>query len=180
MENGSALPVERYRDMERVLQALFEAIIKNGEGIEQKGWNVLTYGSSAFAIIAVLQAVLLQDKAITTAIGVAFCVVLVLYLGMTAMAYMVVKPTVYTYSPGTPSKTLAYDDWYFSYIGVDEAHYLQQRVSDLAGDGTIQGIIQDAEDHNLKKAVFLRLAAVFLVLMVVGQVALAAVIVTAG
>lgn len=173
--SASAPRVERLKQTVEWLKARHETKLKSGEWIESKAWQVLSTGSSIFAVVSVLQAVALKDKDAGVPFWVVLVIVLGLYLGMAYHVLKTIRPTVYTYAGSMPGEIMSFADWRARYIDSDEESYLEQMIVNYAGDGTETGVIQDAEAINQAKAATLRRAVWFLVATICGLVGLAVV-----
>lgn len=168
--------VDRYREVAALLKDQHDVVLHNGEWLEQKGWQVLTFGSSTVGIIAVLQALLAQRAGVGTAFWIGLIVVLALYALMAAMAFKTIKPCAYELMPTLPGKPKSVDEWSAMYLTSDDEQFLLQLISNYAGDGgTSTGTIQDNETVNQRKARYLTYAGMALIATMLGFVGLAAV-----
>jgi hypothetical protein len=181
-EQSASVPnpnIERLKRAVEWLEVCHETKLKNGERIENKAWQVLSTGSTIFAVVTVLQAVALKDEDARTPFWIGLLIVLGLYLLMAHYVLKTTRPTVYMYSGNMPGDVTLYADWRARYIDSDDKSYLEQMITNYAGNERVTGVIQDAEVINQAKAATLRCAVRSLVATIVGLVALAVVTVVA-
>ncbi|MCL4236606.1 MAG: hypothetical protein KJ047_00010 [Anaerolineae bacterium] len=147
--------------------------MKNGEEIEKKAWQVLSTGSTIFAVVSVLQANALKDGDAPLLFWIVLIIVLGLYLSMAFHVLRVIRPIVHTTAGSVPGETMSYPDWRARYVESDEEDYLEQMILNYAGDDDVSGVIQDEEAINQTKAATLQRAIWFLVTTICGLVGLA-------
>jgi len=175
----ASIPDQRYEELLPYVQDLHESKLANGEWLEQKGWQILSFGSSTFAIVSILLALLAQKADVNSVFWGALAVVIVLYGLMAAAAIKVIIPADYMFTPGTFSDSQGAAQWSQRYLESSDEDFRLQLLSNYLGDGTETGTIQDNERINRRKGWWLVVALNLLAATMAGQVLLAIIAVVA-
>lgn len=160
----SSLAAKRHlaQDLKAALALKFDAT----RMIEGRAVEVFKFSSAIIGVVVGLRISLagLQTNSFLT---VGLLVLLFIYLAHIAFMCLVFAPREYSNFPGFPQKgVLDYAGFHAAYLAGDEAHYLDQVIVDLAGNGEEPGVLEDAEKQNQKKARFFRyLSASFFVML---------------
>lgn len=173
--NPDGVPDGNWDEVLPLVRGYFDAIMHNGEYLDQKAWNLLSFTSSTFAIVAVLQAVLVSGSDVSVAFWVGVMGVIAIYGALAYCVFQVTRPVDYEYPIALPSADQSIDDWDAMYLTAHDRAFKQQLLTDLIGDGSEPGAIQTNEQRNNRKSRYLSFAMWTTVLLFASLVVLAAI-----